>query len=266
MTTWIFLRGLMRESRHWGSFPVQFREELNPVRIVQPDLPGNGPLNKLTSPARVENMVDSYRNTMRTMGFAPPYSLLGLSMGAMTAAAWAHRYPSELGACVLINTSMRPFSPFYHRLDWRNYPDLCRLLLSPDISRREHLILRLTSARPEVRDRVLSQWIEYQRQYPVSRHNGLAQLAAAARYCAPASKPEVPLLILASKGDRLVNPLCSVRLARAWQADLSMHADAGHDLPLDDGPWVARQVCAWLQRPSHCNDHVALGWQDRRHE
>jgi len=45
--------------------------------------------------------------------------------------------------------------------------------------------------------------------------------------------------------DRLVDARCSERLAQAWQVELHTHPDAGHDLPLDDGEWVARQVAQW---------------------
>lgn len=256
MSTWIFLRGLMRESRHWGDFPALFRQWLHPDNIVLADLPGNGGLHRMASPSRVEHMVDHYRSVVTGMGITPPYRLLGLSMGAMIAVSWAHRFPSEVDACVLLNTSLRPFSPFYHRLNWRNYPALCRLLWSPDSGERERLILRLTSARPELRHRIAGSWIAYQRQYPVSRRNGVLQLTAAARFWAPANRPDVPVLVLASKGDRLVNPHCSMRLAQEWKTDLAIHPDAGHDLPLDDGPWVAQQVQAWLnlRNPGGANE------------
>jgi hypothetical protein len=35
------------------------------------------------------------------------------------------------------------------------------------------------------------------------------------------------------------------RLARYWQAAFAEHPSAGHDLPLDDGAWVAGQVAQW---------------------
>ena len=35
-----------------------------------------------------------------------------MSLGAMVAVAWANAHPQELARCVLINASLRPFSPF----------------------------------------------------------------------------------------------------------------------------------------------------------
>ena len=38
MTTWIFLRGLTRESRHWGRFLEQFRQVLPEHLLVAPGI------------------------------------------------------------------------------------------------------------------------------------------------------------------------------------------------------------------------------------
>jgi len=79
----------------------------------------------------------------------------------------------------------------------------------------------------------------------VSASNAMRQLLAAARFRAPEVAPPAPLLVLCSRGDRLVDPQCSIRLAAAWNARLAVHPTAGHDLPLDDGPWVAARVREW---------------------
>lgn len=250
MTCWIFLRGLMRERRHWGDFPITFSQSLDDTKVILADLPGNGRLHHLDSPSRVEHMVNFYRNELVELGMTPPYYLLALSLGGMVAAEWAHRHPAELWGCVLLNTSLRPFSPFYRRLRWHNYPAIFRLAWSSDMSVREREILRLTSNRPDATERVLNDWIMYQREYPVSRRNALTQLAAAALYCAPKKKPSVRTLILASASDRLVNHDCSRQLAQAWESDFALHPDAGHDLPLDDGNWIITQVRQWL-KPYH---------------
>ena len=77
--------------------------------------------------------------------------------------------------------------------------------------------------------------------------NALRQLLAAARYSAPEAPPPVPVLLLASARDQLVSPNCSRTLARRWGVPLAMHPSAGHDLPLDDGPWVAAEIRRWLR-------------------
>ncbi|HYD62781.1 MAG TPA: alpha/beta hydrolase [Noviherbaspirillum sp.] len=244
---WIFLRGLMRESRHWGAFPEQFRRYAGGAQLLLPDLAGNGRLHAQRSPACVQDMVEHYRAAVTAQGLQPPYHLLALSLGAMMAIEWAQRYPDELAGCVLMNTSLRPFSPFYRRLRWQNYPVLVRLATAGrDVQTRERIVLRLTSNRGGAHMQTLRAWIAYQRECPVSRANAMRQLLAAASYRAPGSSPRVPMLVLASAGDRLVDPSCSHRLAEAWGCSFAMHPDAGHDLALDDGEWVAAQVRDWL--------------------
>lgn len=245
MSTWVLLRGLTRESRHWGDFPGVLRQHLNDAEVCLIDLPGNGRLNDRESPLRVPAMAEGCRAQLRELGLAPPYFLVAMSLGAMVAVAWAERHPEELVGCVLINTSLRPFSPFHHRLRPRNYlPLLAMLLPGSDAARRERTILQLTSSQPE-RPEKQAEWAAYARENPVSPGNALCQLLAAAGYRAPLRQPGPPLLVLASAGDRLVNPDCSRRLAGQWQAAFVEHPTAGHDLPLDDGAWVAGQVALW---------------------
>jgi pimeloyl-ACP methyl ester carboxylesterase len=247
MNCWILLRGLTREARHWGDFPGDLQAALPESDIAAIDLPGNGKLHEGRSPTRIEAMADQCRAEARTRGLKPPYHLLAMSLGAMVAVAWARAHPEEVAGCVLINTSLRPFSPFHRRLRPGSYPVLLRLALPGSDRAREEAILRLTSHRPAELAGVVESWAAWRREHPVSNANALRQLLAAARYRAPRTPPAAALLILAGAADALVHPDCSRRLARAWQAAYAEHGSAGHDLPLDDGPWVAEQVRRWLR-------------------
>jgi pimeloyl-ACP methyl ester carboxylesterase len=237
----------MREARHWGAFPETFRAALPDARVIALDLPGNGALNALASPTRIEQTAQFCSEQARRAGAQPPYNVLAISLGAMVASHWCRIAPREVAACVLIGTSLRPFSPFYRRLRPRMVLPLLRLLLGPrDPVREERAILATTANSAAARDAVLTNWIAFARERPTTRRNVLRQLLAAARYRAPAEPPQVPTLLLAGAADRLVDPQCSRDIARAWNIPLSLHPTAGHDVPLDDGPWVARQVHDWL--------------------
>ena len=248
MSSWILLRGLMREQRHWGRFPGELSRALPDAVIVTPDLPGNGQRHTMRSPTNVAAMVEFCRQDLQARGVPKPYSLLALSLGGMVAVEWASRYPDEVARCVLINTSMRPYSRFHQRLRWQNYPAILKLLLNGGVESQERLILRLTSREGDAAERtgLLQRWLGYQREFPVTHKNALRQLWSAARFRAPPARPTVPLLVLASAGDQLVDHRCSANLARAWQTELHTHPTAGHDLPLDDGAWVAQAVAKWL--------------------
>lgn len=249
MTTWVLLRGLMRESRHWGEFPLLFKEAVNSDGVVLLDFPGNGSLYHQPSASRVPQMVDSVRAQLSEFGYMPPYSVLALSLGAMVSVAWNERFPGEIEQLVLINTSLAPFSPVYHRLRPENYPRLIWTLLLGARPQRERLILEITSnllGRDSVQT-VLRQWIAYSERYPVTRKNIFRQLLAAATFRAKLENPGIPILLLASEKDRLVNAKCSLVLAELWDCSVTMHSTAGHDLPLDDPVWVVQQCNRWLR-------------------
>ena len=250
MTNWIFLRGLTRDSRHWGRFLQTFRERVPDADVHALDLPGNGLLNRLRSPATVTQMTDFCRTELIRQRASPPYHVLAMSLGAMVALDWAATHPNELRGCVLINTSVRTYSPFHQRLKPGSYAPLLGLALFGGTDRQwESAILRLTSTRPDAGAAVVDQWTDYRRERPVSRANALRQLLAAARFRSPIAAPGPRLLLLASGRDALVSAGCSRSLAAAWSTAFAEHPGAGHDLPLDDGAWVAEQVAAWLGRP-----------------
>jgi pimeloyl-ACP methyl ester carboxylesterase len=248
MSTWILLRGWTREARHWGDFPAQLAAAVPETRSVALDLPGNGRFRERRSPLSIASIVEELRQALGQQGVDGPYYLIGLSLGGMVSVDWACRHPAEVAGCVLLNTSLRPFSLFHERLRPRHYIALLRLaLLERDARAREAAILRLTSTRSPGAE-LIAAWTGYAEEQPVSRANVLRQLLAAARYRAPESPPSAPLLVLASEADELVDAKCSTDLARRWRLPIAVHPTAGHDLALDDGPWVAAQVQQWLRR------------------
>lgn len=242
MNTWILLRGLTREARHWGDFPRRLSHALSDDRVVALDLPGNGTLNAIRSPACVHGMTEHCRAELMRQGLLPPYRLLAISMGGMVAVDWAARYDGEIEAAVLINTSMRPFSPLHHRLRASAWPRLLSLLLPASPRARESAIFALTSNLSTPPDGLIEQWTAIRQSRPVSISNALRQLFAAARFQAPATALAAKWLVLGSVNDRLVDASCSMALAEAWNGTAMLHPVAGHDLPLDDANWLLDQV------------------------
>ena len=244
---WIFLRGLTRETAHWGHFPDDFRQALSAASVITLDLPGNGQLHQLASLLSIGALVDFCRIELARRNVKPPYFLLAMSLGAMVDAEWSCRFPKEIAGCVLINTSFYAFSPFYRRLQPRNYVPLLRLaLLRSTPADTEKAILKLTSNRVAERENVIAGWVEARLQRPVNALNALRQLISALRYRARPASPAASLLILCSKHDQLVHAECSLAIASRWNCPLAVHPSAGHDLPLDDPDWVIEQVRRWL--------------------
>ena len=245
--TWILLRGLTREARHWGGFKTQLAAQVSPSSATALDLQGNGEFYQQPSPTSVNAMVDFARQQLLSRGIKPPYKLLAMSLGGMVATSWAQHYPIEVDGLVLINTSMQPFSSLTERLRPGNWPQLGLLAARwQDSDYAESTIHRLTCHSKLQQDEDLTLWRQIRKSAPVSSPNALRQLLAAARFSCASSAPRCPVLVLSSGADQLVNPVCSTRLAEAWRAEHRSHPWAGHDLPHDDGQWLCEQVRDWL--------------------
>lgn len=233
----VLLRGLWREARHWGEFPGHLQQRFPGALISTPDIPGNGLRNQETSPDTIAGMTDALR---QQVDLSQPVRLIALSMGGMIAIDWMMRYPAEIEAAVLINTSARPLSPFYRRLRWTAYVHVLRLLFHSRVE-READILRLTSNRHSQDGNLLESWRQWQQQNPVSPASARNQLLAAMKFSVTA-KPQQLLLVVTSQADRLVDYRCSQKLAQTWNADYVEHESAGHDLPLDEPEWLVQNI------------------------
>lgn len=225
--TWVLLRGLSRAAGTWGDFPHIFVNQLAKlqpgVRVLLLDLPGHGELRNQSSPSSIAALVEACRAELKRRDVHTPVHLLAMSLGALVASDWAARFPDEVSAAVLINTSLRPFSPVLRRL-------------------RPSAPFQLLGLSKPARTGAASA----PKQAGVRLTNAWRQLMAALRFQASRARPEPPMLLLCSLGDGLVDWRCSQTLSRAWGVPLRMHTAAGHDLPLDDPPWVASAVSEWM--------------------
>ena len=251
--SWIFLRGLTREARHWGELPERWvAHGLPPPLMI--DLPGNGNARHLPVPADVRGMAEAVRAATRAARQSGPWHIVAMSLGAMVATDWAQTWPDEVASLVLVNTSMRPFSGVTARLRPGNWTALAGMIGHwRNRARCERTIHRLTCERLDTRDADLARWVAIGLDAPVSRHAAWRQLMAAARFSAQPEAPRCPTLIVASDADRLVNPSCSTQLAAAWPAAQHVrHPWAGHDLPHDDPEWLCETVGAWQRVLAGC--------------
>src|SRR5258708_36608644 len=72
MSTWILLRGLTREARHWGPLPALLRAATATDSVLPLDLPGNGVFARLRAPLDVADMVGFARLAALQSGVAGP--------------------------------------------------------------------------------------------------------------------------------------------------------------------------------------------------
>lgn len=248
-TTWVLLRGLARDRRHWESFPSRLAATLGEgASVLTPDLPGNGEMHHLRSPSKVPDMVQAYR---KQLAGSSRVHLLGLSLGTMVAIEWARRYPDEVASLVLVNGSAGGASRPWQRLRPEAACALaCAALPGRTPEGRERTIVGICSNLAG-HDAVIARWARYAREAPTSPANAARQLLAALRYRWPASRPDVPALVIASTADRLASAECSIEIARRWGWPLLLHPTAGHEIALDDPGWLARQCARWQAGIEH---------------
>lgn len=238
--TWILLRGLTRETGHWGAFLPLLAARLAPAAVIAVDLPGAGARWREPAPLTITATTDALRRHVQPL--ARPWRLLGLSMGGMVATDWAARHPQDLAGVVLVNSSMRGFGVVARRLQPSAWPALLGAWAARDRLAAEIAILHLTSSRPRDHAALPAEWAALWQRHPIGRGQALRQLLAAARFQAPSVRPGQPMRILCSARDAVVDPRCSHVLAAAWSVPLAEHPTAGHDLPLDAPEWVADEA------------------------
>jgi pimeloyl-ACP methyl ester carboxylesterase len=243
---WILLRGLARESAHWGDFVPLLQATFPEAQITTLDLPGTGRFYRGKSPSTIQAIAETVREQAFEQGLLDkPATLLALSLGGMVAWEWLQKYPEDSCGAALMSTSFAGLNPFYERLRWQVYAKFFALVIERDLYKRELAIVQLVNNRRELDTQIAKDWEQIQKERPVSLKNMFNQMLAAASYSPSLLKPKQPILLLNAKGDRLVAPACSEAIQKKWNLDLHTHPWAGHDLTVDDGEWVALQLKDW---------------------
>ena len=242
---WILIRGLIRSKFHWKNFPELLKKKLSAENVFCVELPGNGYLHRENSPVDAERAVEILRSQVPNEILAAPYGIVAISLGGMIAAAWAKKFPDEVSHLVAINTSSKA-SPFYKRLQPKNYLKIIKLLKGGNSNKTEEFILSVSSNREDIWRKQFKENFSFAEQHPVKIRNFVRQLKLASSANLK-SKPNAECLLLASEQDRIVHVDCSREIAKQWQCPIEFHETAGHDLPLDDASWVIRRIANWLK-------------------
>ena len=244
---WLLLRGLARESAHWGDFIALLQATFPDANVTMLDLPGTGRFHKEVSPLTIRAITGEVRHHALDQGcLQQPVTILAISLGAMVAWEWMRNYPDDIRGASLINTSFADLSPFYHRLRWQSYGKFAALVMNRDVRNRESAIVQWVSNRRDQDEQISLAWSKIQNQRPISLKNSFRQIIAAANYRPGDIKPKQPILLINGKGDRLVAPICSELIYKKWNLEIRSHPWGGHDLTLDDGAWVALQLKDWI--------------------
>ncbi|MDB4932823.1 MAG: hypothetical protein JWM10_5307 [Myxococcaceae bacterium] len=246
MERWLLLRGLAREQRHNGRFGATLAAALGDATTHGIDFPGAGTEFARRSPATLRGITDDIRARWLRLRdeFPGDWNLLGVSLGGMVTMQWAADHPGDFRRVVLVNTSAGNLSRPWDRMDLAIVPQIVAAARARDPVARERIVLGFTTRLAPDLDLVAREWSGYAAERPTPVATLVRQLVAATRFRAPA-RLGVPALVVTAARDPLAHPVCGERLAAHFGATLVQHPRAGHDLPLDDGPWLAERVRRW---------------------
>jgi pimeloyl-ACP methyl ester carboxylesterase len=252
----LLVRGLVRSQRSWGDYPERLRQQAPQLKLHFLDLPGVGTENGRECPTSIAairiDLAKRFHEKIARGEFPKgPWSLVAISMGGMLALDWVDAEPGLFEKVVVINSSSSDLSSPFERFQVKILPRMLHAFLvnRPEVS--ESLILDITSNRYSKEDpkmqKLLEDRVQSMKDQPVSRLTFFRQITSASRYRLPPRPPKPKTLIVSAAKDRLVSPKCSERLAEKLHAPHSIHPWAGHDLPVDDPEWLARETKEWME-------------------
>lgn len=236
---WIWLRGIGRESGHWGGLP-RMLELATGEKVIALDFPGVGAKRNQQALTHMGDLIEQLKRETQSL---TNIKLLAQSMGGQVALNWAAQDP-RVHQLLLINTAS-PLNFVWQRFKpsavWR----VARSFLSRNAPEsREQTLLDLVSNDPEANRRTLPLWREIARRRPVAFKQLARQFWLSLK--APLPKPQellhCQIKVICSQRDQVVAPECSKKLAAYYDCPMVVHASAGHDLPLDAPQWLLRQI------------------------
>lgn len=241
----VLLRGLLRESGHWHYFIKAIKQRYPDIKILTPNVPGNGDLNQLKSPTSIDAMMRAVQTQIPE--HYDSFHLVSISMGSMIASHWAHQRPDLVKSLTMINPSFSRYSSIQQRINLAALSQLfCAKQKSPLIFEQE--VIKWTSPNSLNDNEKIEYYAELARQHPVTTMNTLRQLLAAAKFKGETHAPECPTQVIVSEQDKLVNSISGKKIADAWNIELSCFNSNAHDLPLAEPHELAEKLLNWLYK------------------
>lgn len=98
----VFENGLGGRLEWWAKVLPEVAKE---TRVFAYDRPGTGASDVASTPRDGDHVVEELRQTLRETGIAPPYVLVGHSLGGLYMQLYARRHPSEVAGLVLVDST-----------------------------------------------------------------------------------------------------------------------------------------------------------------
>lgn len=140
----VFENGLGGRLEWWAKvFPEIARE----TRVFAYNRPGAGGSAAVPSPRDGDHIVEELRQNLRETGIAPPYVLVGHSLGGLYMQFYARRYPGEVAGLVLVDsTHPEQMKGAGARENWPAWVKVAFSAATPDVAERELAAIPATGA------------------------------------------------------------------------------------------------------------------------
>ncbi|MFO1210687.1 MAG: alpha/beta hydrolase [Amaricoccus sp.] len=142
--TVVFENGLGGSLDWWAKvIPTVSRE----TQVFAYDRPGTGGSDAVPGPRDGDRIVEELRRTLRAEGIAPPYILVGHSVGGLYVQLFARRYPREIAGLVLVDsTHPRQLEGAGARENWPAWANAAFSALTSEAAKAEMAAIPATGA------------------------------------------------------------------------------------------------------------------------
>lgn len=242
----VLIRGLGREARHWGQTIDELKKTFPDAEILTPDLPGAGILNQVKVPHGVPKFIPILKEQV-SLNPDEENLVVGLSLGGMCVIEWVKQFPMDFKAAVVMNTSLGDVSMPWMRFRPSFIPQMFAVT-QKDAKTFEREVLKFVSNNPKVWDENVELALRLHQERPMSFKALIDQIVSGAIYRSKINVFPIPLLVMASIKDHLVNVDCSIKISEKFKADIVYHPWGGHEISMDDPQWVSEEMRSWCDR------------------
>ena len=246
--TFFLLRGIGRESGHWGNtFTNYVKNQIPSAQFVLMDLPGAGRYYNKPALSTIEKMADFLRTEHLTLmdSLEGKKVIVATSLAGNVALEWVMQYPGDFQGAILLSTSLKRICKGKERVQPEAKKQFVNIFLTDDIKEREKEFLSINSNLNVGNDSLLNAWENIQKLRPVAKGALLKQTVAGMVYKPRRAEPTIPVLLIGSKTDKIVAETCFRKVAKALNGDLYLHEHAGHGIPVDVPQWLADTTSYW---------------------
>ncbi|WP_293812523.1 alpha/beta fold hydrolase [uncultured Bosea sp.] len=140
----VFENGLGGRLDWWAKVLPEVARE---TRVFAYNRPGTGTSDTASTPRDGSHVIEELRQNLRETGIAPPYVLVGHSLGGLYMQLYARRYPNEVAGLVLVDsTHPEQMKGAGARENWPTWANIALNALTSDAAKAELAAIPETGA------------------------------------------------------------------------------------------------------------------------